>query len=206
MEQFTQFHEEMAGVKKYRPYRSGFIVLYSLAALSVADAVYTIVGKIRGELNPVLSSFSVFSYLVAALGITYSVTYLRTVVCIDDARMRIVFPAFLPLPAGEKPTVVQMLFKSGSNYLRVIDKTIELKTIERYGYVEDLGFSNVDKTGAKPTTPLFPVHEVCFLTSDGKRYHMNAGNYGKKQLKEMFSQIRDATGIMPEGSLRQVFD
>ena len=39
------------------------------------------------------------------------------------------------------------------------------------------------------------MKEVAFITSDNKRYHMNAGYYNEKQRKEIFTQVREITGL-----------
>ena len=189
-------------MKRFRPYNPGYILLYVLIALSIADAVYTLIGTITGTLNETLSSFSFFSYLIAAMGICFASIYARAQVCIDDKRLRIAFPATIRPPKGTDRAMI--IFRSGPNDLRLIDKTIELDKIERYGYVEDLGFSPVDVSGSTEKSLLFKVHEVCFLTSDNKRYHMNAAIYSPKQQKEIFSRIQAATGIAPEGKLAEM--
>lgn len=189
-------------MKKYRPYNSGYIVLYVLVALCASDALFTLIGQMRGTLNEYMRSFALFSYLIAAMAIAYAYVYVRTVVCIDGDRLRIAFPANIQPPEGAKRAMI--VYRQGPNDLKLIDKTIDMKKIERYGYVDDLGFSRVDKSTSTEKSPLFPVKEVCFLTSDGKRYHMNAAIYKPKQLKAMFTQIREATGIEPEGSLAEV--
>ena len=188
-------------MKKYRPYSSGFIVLYVLVAISVVDSVYTLVGQLTGTLNEYMASFSVFSYLITAMALSYAYIYTRVKVCIDDKNLRIAFPANIR-PADGAPRAM-ILYRQGPNDLKLTDKTFALKSIERYGYVEDLGYSRVDQTGADAKSPLFPVHEVCFLTKEGKRYHMNAAIYSQKQRKAMFNDIRSATGIDPEGSLKK---
>lgn len=189
-------------MKRFRPYNAGYILLYVLIAISLADAAYTAYGQITGNINPYMSSFSLFSYLIAAMGVCFASVYARAQVCIDDKRLRVAFPATIQPPEGAKRAMI--VFRSGPNDLKLIDKTIVLDTIERYGYVEDLGFSKVDRSGSTETSPLFKVHEVCFLTSDGKRYHMNAAIYSKKQQKEIFTRIQDATGIAPEGKLAEI--
>ena len=191
-------------MKKFRPYCSGFIVLYVLIGLSLVDAGYSLYGQITGNINQFMGSFSLFSYLIAAMGLCYGYVYVRAQVCIDEKHLRIAFPAYIqPTDPSARAMIV---YRQGPNDLKLIDKTIALNTIERYGYVEDLGFSNVDRTGAGEKAPLFPVHEVCFLTSDGKRYHMNAAHYSKKQQKEIFTLIRDRSGVAPEGSLAKVIE
>ena len=189
-------------MKTYRPYCAGFILLYALICLSLVDAGYSMYCQITGSGNPFMQSFSFFSYLIAAMGLCYGWLYVRAKVVIDDKRLRIAFPANIrPADASKRAMII---YRQGPNDLKLIDKTIALDNIERYGYVEDLGYSRVDQTGASPKSPFFPVQEVCFLTKDGKRYHMNAAFYSKKQQKAIFNGIADATGIKPEGSLKQV--
>lgn len=188
-------------MKRFRPYCAGFIVLYVLIALSLADAGYSLYGQITGTINAYMGSFSLFSYLIAAMGVCYLWVYARAQVCIDDKDLRIAFPAYIqPADPSSRAMIV---YRQGANDLKLIDKTFALNTIERYGYVEDLGFSRVDKTGAGEKSPMFPVHEVCFLTSDGKRYHMNAAFYSQKQRRAIFGLIRERAGVAPEGKLAQ---
>ena len=189
-------------MKTYRPYCSGFIVLYVLVLISFGDAIWSLYGQITGTANQFMASFSFFSYLIAAMGACYSWVYIRAKVCIDDKNLRIAFPANIR-PADSSKRAM-FIYRQGPNDLKLIDKTFALDSIERYGYVKDLGYSRVDQTGANEKSPLFPVNEVCFLTRDGKRYHMNAAIYSKKQQKAIFNAIKDATGIEPEGSLKNV--
>ena len=189
-------------MKRFRPYCSGYIVLYVLIAMSLVDAGYSLYGQITGNINEYMRSFSFFSYLIAAMGVCFGWLYIRAQVCIDDKNIRIAFPA--TIQPGEGAARAMIVYRQGPNDMKLIDKTFALSKIERYGYVEDLGFSNVDKSGANEKSPLFKVHEVCFLTSDNKRYHMNAGIYSKKQNREIFTLIQKATGIMPEGKLAEV--
>lgn len=188
-------------MKRYRPYCAGYILLYVLVLISCCDAAYSLYGQITGNINEMLQSFSFFSYLIAAMGICYGLRYASAQVCIDSENIRIAFPAFIQPAEGASREMI--VFRSGSSDLKLIDKTFRLSTIERYGYVEDLGFKRVDVSTAGEKSALFPVHEVCFLTSDGKRYHMNAAIFSKKQRAEIFNQIRQATGIAPEGRLAE---
>lgn len=189
-------------MKTYRPYTSGFIVLYVLVALCVGDAVYTLIAQLTGTGNSAIQSFSMFSYLIAALAVAYASIYARTKVCIDGKNIRIAFPAYIRPQEGQKRAM--FIYRQGDTDMKLIDKSFSLSKVERYGYVDDFNLTRVDQSGSNEKSPLFPVKEVCFLTSDGKRYHMNAGMYKQKQLKEMFTQIRDITGIAPEGSLKQI--
>lgn len=188
-------------MKRYRPYCAGYILLYVLVLISCGDALYSLYGSVTGTLNAYMSNFSFFSYIIAAMGLSYAWLYVRAQVCIDDKNLRIAFPANIHVAPGAKRAM--FIYRQGSNDLKLIDKTFALDKIERYGYVEDLGYSRVDQTGAGEKSPFFPVHEVCFLTSDGKRYHMNAAIYSQKQRKDIFTRIRQATGISPEGKLAQ---
>ena len=189
-------------MKKYRPYSSGFIVLYVLVAISVVDSVYTLVGQLTGTLNEYMASFSVFSYLITAMALSYAYIYTRVKVCIDDKNIQIAYVAYIQPAEGAKRAM--FIYRQGSLDMKLIDKTFPLNTIERYGYAEDLGFSRVDKSSANEKSPLFPVNEVCFLTTDGKRYHMNAACYKPKQLKDMFTVLQERTGVAPEGILADV--
>ena len=54
-------------MKTYRPYCAGFIVLYVLVLISLADAGWSLYGQISGTGNQFMQSFSFFSYLIAAL-------------------------------------------------------------------------------------------------------------------------------------------
>ena len=189
-------------MKTYRSHCPGFILLYVLVGLSLVDAGYSLYGQITGTGNEYMQSFSFFSYIIAAMGLCYAWVYVRAKVCIDDKNLRLAFPANVkPVDSSKRAMII---YRQGPNDLKLIDKTIALDNIERYGYVEDLGYSRVDQTGANEKSKLFPVHEVCFLTKDGKRYHLNAAIFSKKQQKAIFSDIRSATGIEPEGSLGQV--
>ena len=189
-------------MKRYRPYCSGFIVMYVLVAIGLADAGYTLFCQITGRLNQFTQSFSFFSYLIAVMAVAYIYIFVRAQVCIDDKNIRAAFPAYIKPPAGGGRAMI--LYRQGPLDLKLVDKTFPLSSIERYGYVSDFGLSRVDSSSATEKSPLLPVKEVCFLTHEGKRYHLNAAIYNKKQLKEMFTQIRDATGIEPEGSLAEV--
>ena len=189
-------------MKKYRPYGSGYIVLYVLVALSVGDAIYTAIAQATGSTSSYVASFSLFSYLIAAMAIAYVYLYARTQVCIDEKNIRIAFPANIKPPEGGKRAM--FIYRQGPLDLKLVDKTFALDKIERYGYVDDFKLSRVDQGNSDEKSPLFPVKEVCFLTSDDKRYHMNAAIYKKKQLKDMFTTIQQATGIAPEGSLKEV--
>ena len=189
-------------MKKYRPHCAGYILLYVLVLLSAADAIYTLVCQLRGVANEMQTSFALFSYVICVIALIYTWVYVRSRVEIGDGKLRVAFPASIrPKPGAPRGSFI---YRQGDTDLKLIDKTIPLKDIVRYGYVEDLGYERIDAGGAGETNPLFPVHEVAILTSDNKRYHMNAAIYSAKQKKAIFAQIQDLTGVAPEGKLAEV--
>ena len=42
---------------------------------------------------------------------------------------------------------------------------------------------------------------MALVMKDGKRYHVNAGFYNPKQLKEIVDQLVENTGVHPTGAL-----
>ena len=54
-------------MKKFRPYKAGYIVLYVLCVLCIGDAVWTMVAPSLGHGSEYMQSFSMFSYLIAIL-------------------------------------------------------------------------------------------------------------------------------------------
>ena len=189
-------------MKKFRPYKAGFIVLYVLAALCVGDAVYSIINQVRGTANEMMQSFSMFSYLIAILALFYVKLYVGTRIAIDDKTMQIVFPVYIKPAAGAKRA--SFIYRQGENDLKIVNKKFNLADIEKFGYVEDLGYKKLDNSGAKEDNALFPVHEVALVMKDGKRYHVNAGHYSVKQLKEIVSLIEKGSGVKAEGKLADV--
>lgn len=189
-------------MKRYRPYKAGFIVLYVLAGLSLLDVAFTVYRRVTNTMNPIMDSFSAFSYVVLAMAAAYVWMYARAQVCFDGDNIRVAFPASLRPKEGENR--VFFIFRQGELDTKLIDKTFSLKSVVRYGYVEDLGYERLDKSSADEKNKLFPVREVAFITSDNKRYHMNAGSYSAKQQKEIFAHIREVSGVAPEGKLAEV--
>ncbi len=188
-------------MKRYRPYCAGYIVLYVLTLLSFADVVYTIISQVRGTANQYMANFSFFSYLVLILALCYTWQYVRAQVCFDGNKMRIAFPANVRPREGQGRAM--FLFRQGDLDLKFIDKTFNLQTLTRYAYVEDLGYEPIDRSKGGEKNKLFPVHEVAFITSENKRYHMNAGIYSPKQRREIFEQVRSVSGLAPEGKLAE---
>ena len=188
-------------MKRFRPYCTGYIVLYVLTLLCLGDTVYTVIASARGSTNPMVSSFSMFSYIILALALCYTWMYARAQVAIDDKSLRVAWPAYIQPREGEARAL--FLFRQGNLDIKFIDKTIPLKRIVRYGFVEDLGYQPVDRTDPQGRVKFFPVHEVAIITDDNKRYHMNAGIYSEKQQREIFKLIKERTGVAPEGKLRE---
>lgn len=191
-------------MKKFRPYKAGYIVLYALGVACVGDAVVSIVSSLRGTQNEMLASMSMFTYLLAILAIFYVKMYVTTKVVINGSKFRFVNTAYIKPAEGAKRA--SFIYRQGENDIRRIDKTFNMEELERYGFIEDLGYSKLDRSGAGEGNVLFPVHEVAFVMQDGKRYHFNAGNYSFKQLREMVTLIQSASHIAPEGKLALVLD
>jgi len=186
-------------MKKFRPYQAGYIVLYVLGVLCVSDAVYALIGEFRGTANEYMQSFSMFSYLIAILSVVYVKMYAATRIEIDDKVLHFVNTAYIkPQPGAKRASFV---FRQGENDIKKIDKKVPLMELERYGYIEDLGYARLDNSGVGETSKLFPVHEIALVMKDGKRYHFNGGNYSVNQLKEINAMIEKATGLKPEGKL-----
>lgn len=189
-------------MKRYRPHCSGYIVLYVLALLCLSDTVYTLYVQISGTGNEYMSTFSAFSYIILAMALAYVYMYIRAQVAFDEKRVRVAWPAYIRAKQGEKRPL--FIYRQGDLDIRFIDKTIPLARIVKYGYVEDLGYTPIDQSNPQGKVKLFPVHEVAIITDDNKRYHMNAAIYSPKQLKAIVAQLRDATGIAPEGALKDI--
>lgn len=189
-------------MKKFRPYKAGYIVLYALGALCLGDAVYSLISQLRGTANEYMQSFSMFSYLIAALAVLYVKLYAGTRVEISDQSFHFVNTVYIRPQQGAKRAM--FLYRQGDTDLHVVNKKFALADLERYGYIEDLGYSQLDQSNAGEKNKLFPVHEMALVLKDGKRYHMNAANYSSKQLKEIVDKIQSATGLAPEGKLTQI--
>ena len=188
-------------MKRYRPYAPGFIVLYVLTLISAADVVYSIIRQARGTQNDYMASFTFFSYFILAMALCYTWQYIRAKVVIDGNKMRVAFPVNIRPKAGEPRAM--FIYRQGDLDLKFVDKIINLKLVTRYAYVEDLGYEPLDKSRGGDKSKLFPVHEVAFITSENKRYHMNAGIYSARQRRAIFTQVREITGLEPEGKLAE---
>ena len=186
-------------MKKYRPYKPGFIVLYVLGLLSISDAVYTLVSQTLGRSDAYIANFSLFSYLIAVLAIIYVRMYASTRVEIDGTHMRVVYPVYIKPQPGAKRAM--FIFRQGNTDLKLVNKRFLLADMERYGYIEDLNYSRLDQSGVGENNKLFPNHEIALVMKDGKRYHMNGGYFSAKQLAGMIEKIHAATGLVPQGKL-----
>ena len=189
-------------MKKFRPYKAGYIVLYVLCALCIGDAVYALIKQFTGTANEFEQSFSMFSYLIAVLAFFYVRLYIGSRVAIDHETFHFVNIVYIRPQPGEKRA--SFIYRQGDTDLRVVNKKFALADLERYGYIEDLGYSQLDKSSAGEKNKLFPVHEMALVMKDGKRYHMNAANYSDKQLKEIVNLIQQGSGIAPEGKLAKI--
>ena len=186
-------------MKKYRPYKAGFIVLYILGLLSVGQTAYDIIAQMLGVANPYMSNFTFFGVLIAVMAVMYIRMYAVTRVEIDGKYMRIVFPVYIKPKPGEKRAF--FLYRQSENDLKLVNKRFALADLEKYGYIEDLNYAQLDRSNAGEKNKLFPVHEIALVMKDGRRYHMNGGYYSPKQLAGMIEQIHAATGLAPEGKL-----
>lgn len=189
-------------MKKYRPYRAGFIVIYILGVLCMSDAIITLIKQFTGTLNEYMSSFSLFSYLIALLAFFYVKMYVVTRVEIDSTSMHIVNPVYIkPQPGAKRASFI---YRQGENDIKLMNKRVQLTELEKFGYIEDLGYDKLDRSGAGENNALFPVHEVALVMKDGKRYHWNAANYSWKQLQQIVPQIEQASGVQATGKLADV--
>ena len=189
-------------MKKYRPYRAGFVVIYILGFLCMGDAIATLIQQLMGTLNEYMSSFSLFSSLIALLAFFYVKMYIVTRVEIGSSTMHIVNPVYIKPQPGQKRA--SFIYRQGENDIKVLDKKIQLTELEKFGYIEDLGYDKLDRSGATEDAALFPVHEVALVMKDGKRYHWNAANYSWKQLQQIVPQIEQASGVQATGKLADV--
>lgn len=180
-------------MKRYRPYRAGYIVIYILGVLCMSDAIFTLIQQFTGTLNEYMSSFSLFSYLIALLAFFYVKIYIVTRVEIDDTTMHIVNSVYIkPQPGAKRASFI---YRQGENDIKVMNKRFQLADLEKFGYIEDLGYDKLDRSGAGENNALFPVHEVALVMKDGKRYHWNAANYNWKQLQQIIPQIEKGSGV-----------
>ena len=189
-------------MKRFRPHCAGYIVLYVLTLLSLADVIYSLTRRQSAGGVDMMGSFGLFSVLIFAVAVCYSWNYARSQVSVNGDALRIAYPTYIKPKQGQARASV--LFRQGDMDLKFIDKTLSLSSIVRYGYVEDLGYQRLDAGQSGEKNKLFPVHEVALITGDNKRYHMNAAIFSEKQRREIFSLIREGSGVEPEGKLKDI--
>lgn len=188
-------------MKKFRPYCAGFIVLYVLCFLCVGDAVYSAVSQALGTANEYMNSMSMFSYLIAVLAFFYVKMYAASKVVITDTTMRVCNPVYIKPEPGAKRAM--FIYRSGETDVKLMDKTFKLEDLEKYGWIDDLGYGRLDKSGVSEKNKLFPVKEIALVMKDGKRYQMNGAFYKEKQLREMISFLQEKSGVAPTGKLAE---
>ena len=189
-------------MKKYRPFCAGYIVLYALSLLCLVDAGVTLIKTLNGTQNEFMASFSLFTYLIAVLAILYTKMYVQSKVVIGGGKMRIVYPVYIRPRADQKRAM--FIYRQGDTDIKLVDKTFKLAELEKYGWIEDLGYDRLDCSNAGEKNKLFPVHEIALVMQDGKRYHLNLAIYNEKQRRGIVSDIAAATGIQPEGKLKEL--
>ena len=189
-------------MKKYRPLKAGFIVIYALGVLCLSDAGYSLYGQMTGTANEYIQSFSMFSYLIAILAVLYVRMYAQTRIEIDSTHMRVVWPVYIRPQQGQKRAM--FIYRQGDLDMKLMNKRFDLRELEKYGYIEDLGYDRLDKSGVGEKNKLFPIREVALVLKDGKRYHMNAAYYKPEAVKEMVEKIHAISGVEPTGELAKL--
>lgn len=188
-------------MKKYRPKKAGFFVIYALGILSISDALYTLYSSMTGNANEYMQSFSLFSYLIAALAVCFVRMYAAARIEIDEIHMRVVWPVYIRPRQGEKRAM--FIYRQGDLDMKLMNKRFDLRELDRYGYIEDLGYERLDASGVGEKNKLFPIKEVALVLKDGKRYHMNAAYYKPEIVKEMVEAIHRISGVEPTGKLAE---
>ena len=187
--------------KTWRPLDVGYIVLYALVALAVADALFTLYGRMTGSQNPMIANFALWSYLIAAMGLAYGRMYWLSKIEISGSQLHFIWTAYIQPPQGEKRAFI--LYRQGSLDMHQVNKRIDLNDVVKYGFSGDLGFSYVDKLSNGKKNRFMPVEEVAFLLRDGTRTNMNLGSYSPKKRAEILTEIHRVTGLVPVGKLRE---
>jgi len=186
-------------MKRYRPLKAGFIVIYALGALSLADAAYSLIGQLTGTANEYIQSFSLFSYLIAIMAVCFVRMYAQTRIEIDETHMRVVWPVYIRPQEGQKRAM--FIYRQGDLDMKLMNKRFDLRELEKFGYIEDLNYDRLDKSGVGEKNKLFPIREVALVMKDGKRYHMNAAYYKPEIVREMVQKITAISGVEPTGDL-----
>ena len=188
-------------MKKFRPYNVGYILIYAIVLLCAADAVRSLLTAGIGGGDSFSNTFLLWSLLILPFALIYASRYYKTAVEISDTHVRLVRPALVDPKPGEKRA--SFIFRQGERDLLLLARTFELEQLQKYGYIEEFGLKPEDKSGAKQTGKLFPLHEVAFVMKDGRNCRFNAAIYNKKQLREIVSAIREKTSVEPTGKLAE---
>ena len=193
-------------MKKYRPLNAGYILVYVIVIAVILQGIWTLIAMMLRQgaaaQNSFTGMFDMWTLILVPLAVIYGNHYRQTVVELSSTAMRIVRPAVVYPKEGEKRA--SFVFRQGGSDNVLIRRSFELSRLAKYGYIEDFGLRPEDKSGAKTDAKLFPVHEVAFIMEDGRNCRMNAAVYKPAQLREIFTLLRDATGIEPTGKLAEV--
>ena len=193
-------------MKKYRPLNAGYILVYVVVIAVIVQGIWTLIAMMLRQGAAVQNSFTgmfdMWTLILVPLAVIYGNHYRQTVVELSPTAMRIVRPAVVYPKEGEKRA--SFVFRQGGSDNVLIRRKFELSQLAKYGYAEEFGLRPEDKSGAKTDARLFPVHEVAFIMQDGRNCRMNAAIYKPAQLREMFTAIREATGIEPTGKLAEI--
>ena len=193
-------------MKKYRPLNAGYILVYVVVVAVILQGIWTLIAMAmrqgsQAQMDSMTGMLDVWTLILVPFAVIYGNHYRQTVVELSSTGMRIVRPALIcPKPGEQRASFV---FRQGANDNVLIRRKFELAQLAKYGYAEDFGLRPEDKSGAKTDSRFFPVHEVAFIMQDGRNCRMNAAIYKPAQLREMFSTIREATGIAPTGKLAE---
>lgn len=190
-------------MKKFRPLNAGYIFTYAVVILCILQGIWTVIAMIlrQNGQDSITAMLDWWGLILAPFAIIFGYHYFQTVVEISPTQMRIVRPAQVIPKPGEKRA--SFIFRQGASDNVLIRRKFELGRLAKYGYIEAFGLKPEDKSGASETSRFFPVHEVAFIMEDGRNCRMNAAIYRPAQLREIFSIIREATGIGPTGALAE---
>lgn len=107
-------------MKKFRPYKAGYIVMYALGVLCIGDAVISLIRQAMGTANEYMQSFSMFTYLIAILAFLYTKLYISTRVEVDDKTFHFVNTVYVkPAPDVKRASFI---YRQGENDIKKIDK------------------------------------------------------------------------------------
>ena len=194
-------------MKKYRPLNAGYILVYVVVIAVILQGIWTLIAmmlrqgaqtqnSVTGMLGHVDADPRSPSPLSMAIttGRRWSSFHLPR--CASCARRwSIPRRARSALRSSSDRAAATMCSSAASSSSVSWPNTVMPK---------NLACGRRDKSGAKTDARLFPVHEVAFIMQDGRNCRMNAAIYKPAQLREMFTTIREATGIEPTGKLAEI--